>query len=386
MVSIIGMPQFQAGQQGYNFQPLSAGLDTIRDQQNQNKMMQFRKQQMAEQNNQFEQGMDARYAAMDDSREQNNQMMKFRESQAAADSAYKQQMLALQRQKASQEGATSYGKSGAIFQGPDGRHYSIQFGSNGQQSVQPVQFGDTALSPAKGVMAVDEATGTRLVDKATGSDVRQIPKDIAGAETAKKVGANQGELIANKTKATMGASSKLQQGGLVFDAVDKALEAANWTGATGLVGSATKNVPPLEGVWSAPAYTLSKRLDTVKANIGFDKLQDMRDNSPTGGALGQVSTFELEMLQGVWGSVEQAQGRAEIVRNLQNFKRIYRGSMQRIKDAYEMDYGKGSFRGLGMGRSAAAASPGSPATNPSAPAPRQSGVPEHPLLKKYGIE
>ena len=45
------------------------------------------------------------------------------------------------------------------------------------------------------------------------------------------------------------------------------------------------------------AQATAAKLDTIKANIGFDKLQKMRDASPTGGALGQVSERELGFLQ-----------------------------------------------------------------------------------------
>ena len=44
------------------------------------------------------------------------------------------------------------------------------------------------------------------------------------------------------------------------------------------------------------ANQFGKSLDTIKANVGFGELQKMRDNSPTGGALGQVSQMELDLL------------------------------------------------------------------------------------------
>jgi hypothetical protein len=43
--------------------------------------------------------------------------------------------------------------------------------------------------------------------------------------------------------------------------------------------------------------TLIGKLDTIKANIGFGALQNMRENSPTGGALGNVSNFEVNRLE-----------------------------------------------------------------------------------------
>ena len=37
-------------------------------------------------------------------------------------------------------------------------------------------------------------------------------------------------------------------------------------------------------------------LNVIKANLSFNALQEMRDNSPTGGALGQITERELELL------------------------------------------------------------------------------------------
>lgn len=52
------------------------------------------------------------------------------------------------------------------------------------------------------------------------------------------------------------------------------------------------------------AYDLESILTTIRARIGFDKLQEMRQNSPTGGALGQVSDFENRLLQATEGNLQ----------------------------------------------------------------------------------
>jgi len=55
------------------------------------------------------------------------------------------------------------------------------------------------------------------------------------------------------------------------------------------------------------SFDLDRSLDTIKALIGFDALQKMRDASPTGGALGQVSEKEINFLQSVSGSLSIGQ-------------------------------------------------------------------------------
>ena len=57
---------------------------------------------------------------------------------------------------------------------------------------------------------------------------------------------------------------------------------------------------------------LNAALDTVKALVGFDALQKMRDSSPTGGALGQITERELAFLQSVQGSLNTLQGTEQL--------------------------------------------------------------------------
>lgn len=87
--------------------------------------------------------------------------------------------------------------------------------------------------------------------------------------------------------------------------------------ATGITGGLMSRID------STRAGALKNRLTTIKANIGFDKLQSMRDASPTGGALGQVSEFENRLLQAVFGSLEQSQRGEDILYNLQRLEDIY---------------------------------------------------------------
>lgn len=81
-------------------------------------------------------------------------------------------------------------------------------------------------------------------------------------------------------------------------------------GVTGFSGTIAKYVPGTE------SRTLSNNLETLKANLGFEKLQQMREASPTGGALGQVSDFENRLLQSTFGALDQGGDDDVLVRNL----------------------------------------------------------------------
>lgn len=115
------------------------------------------------------------------------------------------------------------------------------------------------------------------------------------------------------------AKAKATSTDLVLDEIDlaKQIIGSKPGSTTGILGGLLSNID------STTAGALKNRLTTIKANIGFDKLQAMRDASPTGGALGQVSEFENRLLQSVYGSLEQSQRPEDILYNLQRLEDIY---------------------------------------------------------------
>lgn len=133
------------------------------------------------------------------------------------------------------------------------------------------------------------------------------------------------------TKAQSALKSFQQQADIVVDNVDKALELADSGWATGY-GSLLSPLPNTE------ARKLRNYLDTIKANVGFDKLQQMRDNSPTGGALGQVSEMENRLLQAVNGALDPAQA-DQLKENLQVIRKLYPAVMEERNRAFEQDFG-----------------------------------------------
>lgn len=65
------------------------------------------------------------------------------------------------------------------------------------------------------------------------------------------------------------------------------------------------------------AKDLAATVTTIKANIGFDRLQRMRAESPTGGALGQVAVQELVALQATIANLDQSQSTDQFKANMQ---------------------------------------------------------------------
>ena len=79
----------------------------------------------------------------------------------------------------------------------------------------------------------------------------------------------------------------------------------------------------LTGVPGTQAKGVQGMINTIKGNVGFDKLQAMRNASPTGGALGQVSELELNLLMSTIGSLDQAQSQQDIFRVLDEIEYMY---------------------------------------------------------------
>lgn len=109
-----------------------------------------------------------------------------------------------------------------------------------------------------------------------------------------------------------------RSGSIVMEDIDKALgiiEAdPNWT--TGF-GAILQNVPRTQ------AKSLAGLLQTIKANVGFDRLQQMRDASVTGGALGAINKTEMDLLQSVLGNLDQSLNADDLARNLRRVNEVY---------------------------------------------------------------
>lgn len=98
---------------------------------------------------------------------------------------------------------------------------------------------------------------------------------------------------------------------------------------TGLLGEVGKKIP------GTPAYDFAADLDTLKSNIAFNELTAMREASKTGGALGQVSDREGQLLESALGALKQGQSVNNLKKNLLKIK----DSVQRWKDAVEEQSG-----------------------------------------------
>jgi hypothetical protein len=218
------------------------------------------------------------------------------------------------------------------------------------------QLGDINASAGRRNAAILSTTPTQAI-----GNVGMRPNDLIRIGGAMVRGSAQGGLEAigaateefgNIEDRDLAASSALQkalasgkgkgkdkkipppviQNPTVTDNIDKLIpqldeDIASWwpSNKAGFVGSLLSNIAGTE------ARDFESRLTTIKANIGFDKLQAMRDASPTGGALGQVSEMELRQLNASMGNLENSQSPEQLRENLLAVRAQYIRTIQAIE-------------------------------------------------------
>ena len=159
-------------------------------------------------------------------------------------------------------------------------------------------------------------TSTSVINKKTGAVIRELgvtglPQlEIESLENGKYrvnnlTNATRGELVDTPEAAQL-RMKKMEQTQNELFALDqilakttKAKELAEGEGGIGGAGAASRTGE--YAVLSRLAFgtdsrALAKIIKSLQANLGFDELQDMRKNSPTGGALGSVSNLEIGLL------------------------------------------------------------------------------------------
>ena len=156
--------------------------------------------------------------------------------------------------------------------------------------------------------------------------------------------------IADRQARAQAAAAKANKGGAMaaptaayseaalsaIQAVEDNLTEETWnpfTKTTGFFGNLFQAVP------GTPAHDTAASINTIEAAIGFDRLQAMRDASPTGGALGQVSEMELRQLNASLGSLRQSSSREQFSENLAAVKKHYMSTVAAIK-AQQYEYAR----------------------------------------------
>lgn len=158
-----------------------------------------------------------------------------------------------------------------------------------------------------------------------------------------------------------------------FTGLDRLAVAANEVlnhpglkGNTGLRGM----LPNTPGSPAADAWAL---LNTLKSQVAFSVLQEMRNNSKSGGALGSVSNADMALLQSNLAALDKAQSYEAIKEQLVKIIDFTAQSKDRMATSFNRQYGDRAE--TAMPTPTEPGKPGgAPSPKPAAPSPKPSGT------------
>ena len=208
---------------------------------------------------------------------------------------------------------------------PDRKRYDnaiLKASTHKPSDTQTFNVGPTGVDygdPPKDMAWARDASGNVVLQEMEGGHMAPLAVPIAGGPMAQK--AKEEEEAAGQR-----SDAKTVQANIVSDEIDAIIDIAE---------SSTFPVAGF-GAWASavpgtPQHDVARRLEVIKANVGFDKLQSMREASPTGGALGQVSENENRLLQSVLGSLEQSQSSDQFLGGLRRVQNIFRAAIHGVR-------------------------------------------------------
>jgi hypothetical protein len=116
------------------------------------------------------------------------------------------------------------------------------------------------------------------------------------------------------------------------------------TEAVRQVGAGTTGFfSPIKWIGGTTAADLAGNLETIKSDAFVANITEMRQNSPTGGAVGNVSDKDLEMLQSLQTSFRQNLKPTTLKKNLKKYKEIRDKVAGDAKAGFIRKYGAKNF-------------------------------------------
>ena len=215
---------------------------------------------------------------------------------------------------------TYQGQAPAVAQLPE------SFQPQGAQVVDAVQSG--RLSPLEGNRIMDSIQGQAMAERKAGP----TRSEILAREKFEYEKAEDAE----ENKPLPPVDSKYEEATLtaVDDALGFLTDDTKKFFSTGVIGQALSNVAGTD------ATSLRAKLDTITSGVGFGRLNDMREASKTGGALGNVSEIELRQLNASMGSLNPNQKPSELKKTLETIKEQYESTVRVLKaEKYAYDNG-----------------------------------------------
>jgi hypothetical protein len=195
--------------------------------------------------------------------------------------------------------------SSAGGSGIEGRDRYVTAGPN----IFDMQTGTWNTPPSKQeVSAMEPKDIAKLYEKFTPESVQEFIKEPTSVlNTLEDVSDSPEDMTAQQKTAKLLATDN------TMEVIDNILKISDdvWAGT----------YPVAKSVPMTSALALETDLATVRASLAFDRLQKMKNESETGGALGQVSNIELKLLESAVAGLNPASPNFKA--NLERVRRSY---------------------------------------------------------------
>lgn len=206
----------------------------------------------------------------------------------------------------------------------------VAIGPNGERAV--FRGGQWVVIPAGPEMPADPTFPYQGAQAAAGARKTTVDANVAEATAPSVIRKTQAEAAATEVE----TDAKVREARLwenaqerkairqafqtdsILRSIRNARRIAQEEGGTGWASL-------LAGVPTTAAKKLQTELSPVFGNLAFDRLQQMRDESPTGGAVGQVSERELDLLASTVASLDQAVDLPTFLERLDTIERHFIG-------------------------------------------------------------
>lgn len=252
-------------------------------------------------------------------------------------SPYQQQSLANQRAGLQLQGANTYWNTGMDIPIPGIPSFAPGAGPRGPALGVPAQ--GPASAPAAGATAQPPAAAP-----ASATPAGLTPKDAS-------------ELKAKRIEEAPGARKALDYTNQITDHSLEQIKILKESGGmNAITGPVAGRLPSVRG----ESTTAQAALDALNSALSVTALQEMRDQSKTGGAVGQVTEREWAFLARAKANLIQSQTTEQFEKNLQTLEETLRRLQTRAREAYANTYGgeaSGGSPGGGSGGSSGADDP-----------------------------
>jgi hypothetical protein len=183
----------------------------------------------------------------------------------------------------------------------------------GDQSVARTQDGrpitTTQIRPERGPAPSADPAGQQSV---MGPNGERVLTNIPGGPAARQQEREDKAEVEKKNQ-------RLQAGGIVLQNIERIFDRTQNTRqpVAGFFGPMATRIP------GTAASDIQELIKTMQSEIAFGRLNQMREASPTGAALGAVTENELKLLQSTLGSLEQRQGTPQFIDELKRIGNMY---------------------------------------------------------------